>query len=1228
MAMKSYAVSWCPALRQLTVTSSENIKSVNGWSISRWINGMIATWITSTNWTISVVVEDNIWNTWSCETWVNNISTWVLAAPTGLASESGTPTNDNTPTFTWTAPSSAGCREVSGYRYEICSDVNCDTVVDSWVGNTTTWTTTVLPDGSYHCRVQTLDTLWWISEWTNTDIVINTRNPVCELLYEPHACTTGAITLTLTGSADLHYSWTWHGDTWDDLTKLVQNGTYTGYVWNDAWSTWECSTWINNFDNEVPEITDYTSIVTWYECETITWSIVANDGNGACSALTYNWNNWAGILSGYGIKQDIVTWYDVSVSVVDAAGNSTGVTIHYQWFDRILQLTRSVYNTWLITWNIEIINLAWDDVFGAGWYGSCETLTVSTWICEHAQMQLQWQILTITPTPNYEWTWACTIIFTDGDTTQTWTIKFDIDTKWPTGDWDGLWLTWWYGSAQCTHQTGFIVTGIFSEAVTWVILTWTNVTITSVSVSQWTAQYVWRVTLSWWTGKVRFVNGITDMYGNTLSGNIGELIIGNYDEEWPNKVQPIYPLNGIVPTTSTTLQWSPTTDKWCASGVTYSYILTWTDYENSWTDLTGTSADVSGLVNGQTYCRTVIATDRYGNDSDVSNRSCFTVNTDGIQCNITANRTTCGSWPIVLTLAWAWTWDARWEWLSRSSVWNTGTMTKTWALTKTITWFVNTTWYVQNKWWQTWYCAFTIQQVEDILDLEWSQITGVNYRSWYECETWTIQLNVSEDGCGLSWLKYQWNGVDWLSSKSIYGQKAQVITWIFSAINGAGVTTTTWYTFEWFDSPLEATGFTVDLTRGNTVNWKQLSAASDGACGSDTVTATASSWSKWECRVDGGNLIYVPSYTFTWSDSCVLTISDDDGWSVPVVVTFENVSPYVELISPEDNKELDQWNVTFTWIAKDVPLTKTISWYRYQVGTITWFVNTTWVTLNLPSGTYPRSVAIEYADGTIWWHSDLWSVKTVARSSGWWWHLVKDHCPNGDNSDSYYDGVCDNKDPDKVADYCGVNRSNYTDEQKWAYLYAYMKWITTMCPISTANLDGYLHRDEFAKMISVYAINVVWREPNYSKKWCDQFNDVAGDTPELQSYMKLACQLELMWMHADGVTPKAAFDPYSIVTRAEFGTVFSRLLFGDMYNVKNESEVYKQEWYWYKAHLQALKDYGIMTKVDGVRPKYLERRWRAMLMLQRADNYGVFQWKSPAKNGVSALFSNIDNGAV
>jgi hypothetical protein len=120
--------------------------------------------------------------------------------------------------------------------------------------------------------------------------------------------------------------------------------------------------------------------------------------------------------------------------------------------------------------------------------------------------------------------------------------------------------------------------------------------------------------------------------------------------------------------------------------------------------------------------------------------------------------------------------------------------------------------------------------------------------------------------------------------------------------------------------------------------------------------------------------------------------------------------------------------------------------------------------------------------------------------------------------------------------------------------------------------------------------------------------------------MKTACELNLMWLHSDWDTPKDWFDPHQIVTRAEFGTVFSRLLFGDMYNVEDASKIYKEPWYWYKKHLQALKDYWIMTKVDGSWPQYLERRWRVMLMLWRADKYWVFAWKSPARNWIEALF--------
>lgn len=51
-----------------------------------------------------------------------------------------------------------------------------------------------------------------------------------------------------------------------------------------------------------------------------------------------------------------------------------------------------------------------------------------------------------------------------------------------------------------------------------------------------------------------------------------------------------------------------------------------------------------------------------------------------------------------------------------------------------------------------------------------------------------------------------------------------------------------------------------------------------------------------------------------------------------------------------------------------------------------------------------------------------------------------------------------------------------------------------------------------------------------------------------------------------------SFNPEGIVSRAQFGTVLSRTLYGTEYN--NESAEY------YLDHLQALADNGIITNTD------------------------------------------------
>jgi hypothetical protein len=83
-------------------------------------------------------------------------------------------------------------------------------------------------------------------------------------------------------------------------------------------------------------------------------------------------------------------------------------------------------------------------------------------------------------------------------------------------------------------------------------------------------------------------------------------------------------------------------------------------------------------------------------------------------------------------------------------------------------------------------------------------------------------------------------------------------------------------------------------------------------------------------------------------------------------------------------------------------------------------------------------------------------------------------------------------------------------------------------------------------------------------------------------------------MKKDGVTPEKLFNPNRNINRAEFGTIFSRLLYGTKYSVPLDSSDL-----WYSRHLQALKRKGIITVISS--PKtLLETRGYIMIMMQRA----------------------------
>lgn len=166
----------------------------------------------------------------------------------------------------------------------------------------------------------------------------------------------------------------------------------------------------------------------------------------------------------------------------------------------------------------------------------------------------------------------------------------------------------------------------------------------------------------------------------------------------------------------------------------------------------------------------------------------------------------------------------------------------------------------------------------------------------------------------------------------------------------------------------------------------------------------------------------------------------------------------------------------------------------------------------------------------------------------------------------------------------GVFWAEYSQEQQDAYNWAYSKGITTMSPIDNANMNGDITRAEMAKMLSVYAVEMLGMEPNEAAN-CS-FADIDSVKGDLHDYIIKSCQLGLM---GQGIT---SFRPYDKITRAEFGTALSRTLWGDKYNGGTP---------YYANHLQALKTEWIMTQIENAENRSEKRGW-VMLMLMRTDS--------------------------
>ncbi len=124
-------------------------------------------------------------------------------------------------------------------------------------------------------------------------------------------------------------------------------------------------------------------------------------------------------------------------------------------------------------------------------------------------------------------------------------------------------------------------------------------------------------------------------------------------------------------------------------------------------------------------------------------------------------------------------------------------------------------------------------------------------------------------------------------------------------------------------------------------------------------------------------------------------------------------------------------------------------------------------------------------------------------------------------------------------------------------------------------------------MVTNYVIEVLGRTlPTEVPAYCQRKDKAsARESQEIKDYAVKACSLGLMGLNTE------YFQPNATVTRAQFGTVLSRILRQDTY----EGGVP-----YYLNHLQALKDNGIMTQIDNPEHRVELRQWIRLMLMRSA----------------------------
>ena len=280
-------------------------------------------------------------------------------------------------------------------------------------------------------------------------------------------------------------------------------------------------------------------------------------------------------------------------------------------------------------------------------------------------------------------------------------------------------------------------------------------------------------------------------------------------------------------------------------------------------------------------------------------------------------------------------------------------------------------------------------------------------------------------------------------------------------------------------------------------------------------------------------------------------------------------------------------DTTYTWkiIAKDneiiLPEVKLTSWYSFW-----WWYNGNKLLWN------PGSIfKLWISNNSEWEESDLdIEIYACVYWDAFTWNL----CILNENEKSDLEILVETLDNENNTDFEIYSPSQeeiekYGEDVFVAYNWAIKNGITSIDDVSQVKFNKKITRAELAKMMVAFMSWTLWKVPTTT--WEVNYKDVDSEKLwDLAWYIQLAYQYQIMWINADW-TPIEDFNPNKTVTRAEFATVLSRVLYGNTYN---------QNWKnYYEKHIEALGNANILSNTN---PDLVEARWRIMTMLYNAQN--------------------------